>query len=85
MPDSAIAAYVAAESLPAYTDFADIGVYESPVMFRLGELYEGKGDRAQAMEWYQRFIDRWRTADPVHQGRVTEARTRLARLKAATD
>jgi tetratricopeptide (TPR) repeat protein/tRNA A-37 threonylcarbamoyl transferase component Bud32/TolB-like protein len=48
---------------------------------RLGELYEAKGERAKAAEYYQKFVDLWKNADPELQPKVTEIRRRLARLQ----
>jgi tetratricopeptide (TPR) repeat protein len=67
---------------------------EAPVLFRigddqgdlwrmnrrLGELYEERGDTAQAVEYYNRFVDLWNDADPGLQPIVQDVRERLARL-----
>jgi len=47
---------------------------------RLGELYEERGDTAQAVEYYNRFVDLWNDADPELQPIVRDVRERLARL-----
>jgi serine/threonine-protein kinase len=47
---------------------------------RLGEMYEAKGDRAKALEYYGEFAELWRDADPVLQPQVKEARARMAVL-----
>ncbi|MGH7518793.1 MAG: protein kinase domain-containing protein [Gemmatimonadales bacterium] len=47
---------------------------------RLGELYESKGDRTKAADYYGKFVDLWKDADPELQPGVKEVRTRLARL-----
>ncbi len=54
--------------------------YLAPVLFRLGELYEGANDAKRATEYYGRFVDLWRNADPDLQPRVADARGRMARL-----
>jgi len=46
----------------------------------VGELYEGRGDRAKAREYYGRFVDLWRDADPGFQPIVRDVRARMARL-----
>jgi len=51
-----------------------------PALFRLGELYESAGDVAHATEYYGRFVDLWKNADPELQPRVTDAREQLAQL-----
>ncbi len=50
---------------------------------RLGELYEARGDRAQAIEAYRRFVELWTEADPELQPAVRELKARLARLAGA--
>ena len=54
----------------------------APVLHRVGELYELRGDRARAVEAYERFVSLWRDADPVLQPQVTEVKRRLAELTA---
>jgi len=52
----------------------------APTDKRLGELYETRGDRAEARKYYGRFVDLWKDADPELQPVVREVRARLARL-----
>ena len=78
--DSAIAAYqqylAVADVDKLYMDaFALPSVYR-----RLGDLYERKGDRANALDYYGRFMALWRNADSDLQPQVTEIRNRLAAL-----
>jgi len=47
---------------------------------RLGELYEARSDRVKAAEYYNRFVELWKDADPELQPGVREVRARLARL-----
>ena len=54
-----------------------------PTLFRLGELYENTGDVRHATEYYGRFVDLWKNADPELQPRVAEARGRIDRLNRA--
>ncbi len=49
---------------------------------RLGELYEAKGDRKQAIEYYGKLTDLWKSADPELQPIVKDAHLRIARLSA---
>lgn len=51
-----------------------------PTYKRLGEMYEVKGDRAKALEYYGKFAELWRDADPVLQPQVKDARARMAEL-----
>jgi tetratricopeptide (TPR) repeat protein/tRNA A-37 threonylcarbamoyl transferase component Bud32 len=55
----------------------------APALFRLGELYENVGDVRHATEYYGRFLDLWKNADPELQPRVTDARARIDRLNRA--
>ena len=52
----------------------------APTLFRLGQLYQDAGDRTRALEYYGRFVDLWKDADPELQPRVTEARRAMAEL-----
>jgi tetratricopeptide (TPR) repeat protein len=47
---------------------------------RLGELYEARGDRTRAVEWYGRFADLWDRADAELQPVVRDVRARIQRL-----
>ena len=46
---------------------------------RLGELYEDR-DRQKSLDYYTRFVDLWRQADPELQPLVAEAKLRMAEL-----
>ncbi|HEY2895634.1 MAG TPA: protein kinase [Gemmatimonadaceae bacterium] len=58
--------------------------YLAPSLYRLGELYESAGDTKHATEYYGRFVDLWKNADPELQPRVEEARKRMERMNRAT-
>jgi len=47
------------------------------------ELYENAGDVRHATEYYGRFVDLWKSADPELQPRVVEARGRIDRMNRA--
>ena len=47
---------------------------------RLGELYEQRGDRGNAVRYYNELIELWREADPELQQQVEDVRQRVARL-----
>jgi len=49
---------------------------------RLGEIYEAKGDRKKAIEYYLKLTDLWKTADVELQPIVKDAHARIARLSA---
>jgi tetratricopeptide (TPR) repeat protein len=64
-------------------NFWEAGIYfhwPPLAYFRLGELYEAKGDKTKAVDFYGRFTELWREADPELQPRVKEARRRIAAL-----
>jgi tetratricopeptide (TPR) repeat protein len=54
--------------------------YLPATLRRLGELYEERGDREKAAEYYSRFVDLWADADPELQPLVEDIRGRVARL-----
>jgi tetratricopeptide (TPR) repeat protein len=82
MPDSAIAWFEQYLETPFMQRFQfDLDVSTVPnLLRRLGELYEAKGDRVKAAEYYQRFVDLWKNADPDLQPQGVEIRQRIARL-----
>jgi eukaryotic-like serine/threonine-protein kinase len=55
--------------------------WRAPVLERLAQLHEARGDHARAAEHYRSFIKLWQDADDELQPRVTEARRRLAALR----
>ncbi len=82
-PDSALVYYEAglANSGPQRAIFTD-PVTLAATYQRLGELYEAKGDRKKAMEYYLKLADLWKNADPELQPIVKDAHARVARLSA---
>jgi tetratricopeptide (TPR) repeat protein/tRNA A-37 threonylcarbamoyl transferase component Bud32 len=84
-PDSAIAIfqkYVGTPYSDRNIDFDD-PIALAGISKRLGELYEAKGERSKAIEYYQKFVELWKNADPELQPKVGEVRRRLARLQKA--
>ena len=58
-----------------------VAPYQRPVILRrLGQRYEKKGDRERALEYYGKFVDLWKDADPSLQPMVTESRQWIAQL-----
>ena len=60
----------------------DDGWELGPVYKRAGELHEAKGDRKQALDDYNKFVDLWKNADTELQPVVRDVRSRIARLAA---
>lgn len=86
-PDSAIAVltrYLEVDwhdrvvASPVYAD--GDAYYLGPVVERLAELHEERGEAVRAAEYYRRLIDLWAEADAELQPRVQAARRALARL-----
>jgi tetratricopeptide (TPR) repeat protein len=79
--DSALAFYERAVTVPSMMGrLMGDGPTLAPSLKRLGELYEAKGNRKKAAEYYGRFVELWKDADPELQPGVKEVRARLARL-----
>ena len=55
----------------------------APLRKRLGELYEQKGDRANAIAQYSALVNQWKDADAPLQPAVADIRKRLQELHAA--
>jgi tetratricopeptide (TPR) repeat protein len=47
---------------------------------RLGELYEEKGNKEKALDYYGRFVQLWKDADPELQPQVKEVKERMVKL-----
>ncbi|MGE5803545.1 MAG: protein kinase domain-containing protein [Gemmatimonadota bacterium] len=80
--DSAVALYERAVNTPAFGRLFVDAPSLALAYRRLGELYEQRGDRAKAREYYGKFVDLWSGADPELQGSVRDVRSRLQRLAA---
>jgi eukaryotic-like serine/threonine-protein kinase len=82
MPDSALAAYERAATTPGMLKLYEVSLTLGPTYRRLGELYEARGDRVRARNYYGRFVDLWKDADPELQPLVKDVRARIIRLTA---
>jgi hypothetical protein len=49
---------------------------------RLGDLYEARGDREQALKYNGRFLDLWKNASPEFAPVINQVRERQRRLTA---
>jgi tetratricopeptide (TPR) repeat protein len=78
--DSAIAVWQRAVSLPDLNRMSSDQGELAPTLKRLGELYERRGDRQQALDAYARFVELWKDADPEFQPVVAAVHQRIERL-----
>ena len=81
-PDSALAAYDRAVNTPGLGRNAGEATVLGPTLRRMGELYEARGEREKAKEYYSRFVALWRDADSDLQPAVQDVKARLAQLAA---
>lgn len=76
--DSAVVAYERFVALPALVRALGADdAFLAPSLERLGQLYDERGDWEKAAEYYARFVELWKEADPELQPRVEVAQRRL--------
>jgi tetratricopeptide (TPR) repeat protein len=56
------------------------GDFYAKFFYMFGKIFEQQGDSAKAIEYYEKFLDLWKDADPGI-AEVEDARKRLAGLK----
>lgn len=78
--DSAISSYKRFLALRDPRPTMD-AAFRADALKRLGRLFEAKGDKKTAIEYYQQFVDQWANADAELQPMVQEIRDRLAKLR----
>ena len=78
--DSAIAVFERFVNTPYAPRVIWDAVWLASVYVNLGELYEERGDRENAIHYYNEFVELWKHADPELQPRVRDVRSRIARL-----
>jgi len=74
--------YLAVPLVRRSTGFGD-PVALASIRKRLGEIYDTRNDRANAIKYYGDFIEQWKNADAELQPAVASVRKRIAELKAA--
>jgi tetratricopeptide (TPR) repeat protein len=79
--DSALKYYELAATLPN-TDNQGVedAVWQPSTLRRLGELYESRGDKAKALDYYGQFVALWKDADPDLQPQVKRVKEAMAKL-----
>ena len=82
--DSALAVYERAVITPGYTRAFEEEATLGPTYRRLGELYEERGQLDKARDYYGRFLDLWKDADPELQPLVRDVKQRLVILTRET-
>jgi eukaryotic-like serine/threonine-protein kinase len=80
MPDSAVALYQRYLDTPFIGRLPLDALWRARVLYRLGELYEERGDRTRAADRYAEFVGLWKQADPELQPKVADAKQRLEAL-----
>jgi tetratricopeptide (TPR) repeat protein len=78
--DSAIFYWERYLSSPLMGRLGQDGAQRALMVKRLGELYESRGDVANAARRYREFLQLWERADPRLQPKVAEVRRKLSRL-----
>ncbi|PYO94916.1 MAG: hypothetical protein DMD60_14035 [Gemmatimonadetes bacterium] len=82
--DSGVAVYERAVNTPGYFRAFEESATLGPTYRRLGELYEERGDKARARDYYSRFVELWKDADTELQPSVREVRAKLSELNRET-
>jgi tetratricopeptide (TPR) repeat protein/tRNA A-37 threonylcarbamoyl transferase component Bud32 len=78
--DSAAAFYERYLTTPALFRVQQDNVTLVLVLRRLAAVHEDLGNREQALEYYNRFVDLWKNADPEVQPMVADAKAKIAEL-----
>jgi len=83
-PDSALARYEEFQTPLVRAAAAAFTPTALPIATRRrGELYEAKGDIANAIKSYEEFVTLWKDADADLQPQVAEIKARIAKLRTA--
>jgi tetratricopeptide (TPR) repeat protein len=75
--DSAVATYERYANTPSAGSWWTDPFGLAPSLERLGQLYDEREEWAKASEYYARFVELWKDADPELQPRVQAAQRRL--------
>jgi tetratricopeptide (TPR) repeat protein len=81
VPDSALKYYELAATLPNTDDQGvEDAIWQPSTLRRLGEIYESRGDRQKALQYYGQFVALWKNADTDLQPQVKQAKEAMAKL-----
>jgi tetratricopeptide (TPR) repeat protein len=81
IPDSALKYYEQAATLPNTDDTGvEDAIWQPSTLRRLGELYESRGDRQKALQYYGQFVALWKNADADLQPQVKQVKETMAKL-----
>jgi eukaryotic-like serine/threonine-protein kinase len=78
--DSALAIYRRYLDVPGLDRLDADAENLGPAYRRLGELYEARGDRGEALNYYGKFVELWKDADSDLQPAVRDVKARIGRL-----
>jgi tetratricopeptide (TPR) repeat protein/tRNA A-37 threonylcarbamoyl transferase component Bud32/TolB-like protein len=78
--DSAIAVYERYVNTPNLFRVSADAIWLARTYYRLGELYEARGEPAKAAENYAKFVRLWKDADLELRPKVLDAKSRLKAL-----
>jgi len=78
--DSAVAMYERYLGTPDIFRVYLDAVWLARTYYRLGEIYETRGERAKAADYYAKFVRLWKDADPELRPKVMDAKSRLKAL-----
>jgi tetratricopeptide (TPR) repeat protein/tRNA A-37 threonylcarbamoyl transferase component Bud32 len=79
-PDSAITMYERYAGTPYVFRMFPDAIWLARTYYRLGEMYEERGDRTKAAENYTKFVRLWESADPELRAKLLDAKARLKAL-----
>ena len=81
-PDSAIALLERAQHLPSLAlGVAYDATWYPEALMRLGSLYEARGDRVKAGDYYAKYVELMKDADPELQNSVKAARAKVEQMR----
>jgi tetratricopeptide (TPR) repeat protein len=81
VPDSALKYYQDAVTLPNIdSQGVEDAIWLPTGLRRLGEMYESKGDKKKALDYYGRFVALWKNADADLQPQVKQVKDAMAKL-----